>query len=429
MIEPAQNEGSISNREQASRPGSGFAGEVTETTWHTIPQVSRGPVRWSAHRRRDVWLLLLALLVGSATIIALSSGLSQHPPQVQETQPGQASLPRVQTQATAPSATPATGAFYEYPLPQPNDGLMRLAIDHEGRLWFGEMNRDFLAAFDPRTHAFQQWTPPGGKYGIMGIQVAPDDTIWFAEQYANYIGHYFPATGRYQLYHLPWFTVPDPGNPGKTLLLPVAPNDLALDARGNVWFTEMNAGALGRLDTHSGFIQSYPLADKKDAQALAPYGVTVDQQGMVWFTEMGGKHLGRLDPVTGGIRLFALPGQSAASMEIASDARGIIWATTFTANVLLSLNPRTGIFTIYDVPTVGGSGAGGLYDLTVTSDNSVWVTVSADSAIARLDVSTRRFTSYRIPTASSLPIGIVAGANHTLWFTEAGSDKIGMIQV
>ena len=306
---------------------------------------------------------------------------------------------------------------------------MRLAIDHEGRLCFGEMNRNFLAVFDPQTHTFQQWTPPGGKYGIMGIQVAADDTIWFAEQYANYIGHYLLATGRYQLYHLPWFTVPDPGTPGKTLLLPVAPNDLALDARGNVWFTELNAGVLGRLDTHSGFIQSYPLANKKDAQALAPYGVTVDQQGMIWFTEMGGKRIGRLAPLTGGIRLYPLPGQSVASMEIASDAHGTIWATTFSANVLLSLNPRTGAFTLYTVPTAGGNGAGGLYDLAVTPDNNIWVTVSADSALASLDVSARRFTSYRIPTASSLPIGIVGGAKHTLWFTEAGSDKIGMMQV
>jgi virginiamycin B lyase len=290
------------------------------------------------------------------------------------------------------------------------------------------MNRNFLAVFDPRTRTFQQWTPPGGKYGIMNTQVAADDTIWFAEQYANYIGHYFPTTGQYQLYHLPMITVPDPGNAGKTLSLPVAPNDLALDARGNVWFTEINAGALGRLDVHTGVTQQYPLADKKDAQALAPYGVTVDRQGMVWFTEMGGKRIGRLDPVNGSIRLYTLPGQNVAPMEIASDARGMVWATTFTANLLLSLDPRTDAFTAYAVPTTGGSGAGGLYDLVVTSDNSVWVTVSADSAIARLDVSARRFTSYRIPTDSSLPIGIVVGANHTLWFTEAGSDRVGMMQ-
>ena len=305
---------------------------------------------------------------------------------------------------------------------------MRLAIDHEGRLWFGEMNRNFLTVFDPRTQAFQQWTPSGGKHGMMGIQVAPDDTIWFAEQYGNYIAHYFPATGHYQLYHLPMITVPDPGNPGKTLTLPVAPNDLALDARGNAWFTEVNAGTLGRLDTHTGFVQQYPLASKKDAQAVDPYGVTVDRQGMVWFTETGENHIGRLDPATGRIRLYTPPGPTAALMEIASDARGNVWATSFTGNRLLNLDPRTGVFATYTVPSTTGNGGAALYGLVVTSDNDVWVTVSADSAIARLDVATHRFTSYRIPTDSSLPVSMVEGANHTLWFTEAASDKIGMVQ-
>src|SRR5260370_1101365 len=89
---------------------------------------------------------------------------------------------------------------------------------------------------------------------------------------------------------------------------------------------------------------------------------------------------------------------------------------------------RTGTFTAYYVPSTGGTGAGALYGLVVTPDNNVWVTVSAENAIARLDVAAHRFTPYRIPTDSSLPIGIVAGANHTLWFTEAGSNSVGMMQ-
>src|SRR5579863_8435431 len=117
MIEPAQNDSSMSNREQASGSGSGYAGEGTDAERPAVPQASQRPVRSSARRRRDGWFLLLALLVGSATIVALSGGLSQHSPQRQEAQAGQASLPHAQTQAT----TPATGTFHEYPLPQSND--------------------------------------------------------------------------------------------------------------------------------------------------------------------------------------------------------------------------------------------------------------------------------------------------------------------
>ena len=168
------------------------------------------------------------------------------------------------TAHSQPAITPsmmAIGNFKEYPLPQNNSGLMRPAIDHAGRIWFGEMSRNYLAVFDPHTQ-FRDYAA-AWTFGIMGVEVAPDDTVWFAEQYANYIGHYFPATGQFQTYPLPTLAVADPGNPGKTLTLPSAPNDLALDKHGDVWFTELNAGALGRLDPRSSYIQQYPLSAKR----------------------------------------------------------------------------------------------------------------------------------------------------------------------
>src|SRR5260370_6239060 len=102
----------------------------------------------------------------------------------------------------------------------------------------------------------------------MGIEVATDDTIWFAEQYANYIGHYFPVTQTFHLYALPTFSAPDPNDAGKTLALPSAPNDLVLDHRGNVWFTEFNTGLIGRLDPQTGHIQHYPLTATGNARTL-----------------------------------------------------------------------------------------------------------------------------------------------------------------
>src|SRR2546423_15566326 len=56
-----------------------------------------------------------------------------------------------------------TGTFREYPLPQTDSGMMRPAIDHEGRIWFGEMGHNYLAVFDPRTEVFRQMTPPHGQ--------------------------------------------------------------------------------------------------------------------------------------------------------------------------------------------------------------------------------------------------------------------------
>jgi virginiamycin B lyase len=109
---------------------------------------------------------------------------------------GPIDAPTVHSPPGTTSSVIASGTFQEYSLPLSNSGLMRPAIDHEGRIWFGEMGHNLLADFDPHTQKFQQITPPRGRSGIMGVIVASDDTIWFAEQYANYIGHYFPTTGQ-----------------------------------------------------------------------------------------------------------------------------------------------------------------------------------------------------------------------------------------
>ncbi len=332
------------------------------------------------------------------------------------------------TQTTI-TASSAIGSFQEYSLPQANSGMMRPAIDHEGRIWFGEMSLNRLAVFDPHTRTFQQMMPPQGRSGIMGVEVAPDDTIWFAEQYANYIGHYFPTTGKYQVYSLPTLMIPDPNNAGKTLSLPSAPNDLMLDTHGNVWFTELNADSLGKLDTGTGQVQQYPLSTRRSVQVLDPYGITVDPQGIIWFTEASNNHLGRLDPTNGNIRSFTPPDLQARTtlMEIASDPRGIIWATSFTSGLLLSFDPHSSIFTPYYTSPVG-NGTGGLYGLAIASSSEVWVTLTEVNTIARLDVMTHHFVFYQVPTKGSLPLGVVMGAHHTLWFTEAGSDKIGMLR-
>ncbi len=332
------------------------------------------------------------------------------------------------TQPTSISALMAIGKFQEYPLPQANSGMMRPAIDREGRIWFGEMNRNYLAVFDPHTQQFRQMTPPGGRSGIMGVVVAPDDTVWFAEQYADYIGHYLPMTGRYQTYPLPTLTVPDPGDASKKLELPSAPNDLALDAHGNVWFTELNADALGKLDILTGVVQQYPISAKKSTQKLDPYGVAIDHQGMVWFTEASSAHIGRLDPDTGSVRFFTMHGLNASLMEIVSDPYGLIWATGFTSGLLLRLDPSSAAFTAYYAPFTG-NGTGGIYGITVTPAGEIWAVITAENVIARLDVASNHFIYYHIPTEGSLPLGIVMGANHTFWFTEAGSNKIGMLQV
>ena len=114
-------------------------------------------------------------------------------------------------------------------------------------------------------------------------------------------------------------------------------------------------------------------------------------------------------------------------MEIASDAQGNIWATSFTTALLLKLDPKRNAFTSYPAPSTG-NGAGAMYGLLVTRSGEPWVTITSANIIAKLDSATRHFIYYRIPTEGSLPFGLVMDTQHRIWFTEAGSNKIGMLK-
>ena len=374
-----------------------------------ISDAHRGPTIRSIHRL--IWLLLGFVLVGVVSLMILS----YHSIAV----PGKAPA----SQIFPTSELAGGGLVREYALRKGSEP-MRPAIDHQGRIWFGAMGQNALVVFNPHVQTFQYLTPPRGRHGIMGVVVASDDTIWFAEQYANYIGHYFPATKHYQIYPLPWISIPDPGRNGLQRSLPSAPNELALDAHGDVWFTEFNADRLGWLDPRTGHMQHYSLSPKPSVQTLYPYGVTVDRKGNIWFTESGRNQLGRLEPATGAIHIFGVPDPQARMMEIASDEQGSLWVTSFTSGLLFRFKPGTGTFTTYTV-SLKGNQLGTLYGLLVTTSSDVWVTILAEDMLAHLDVRTGDFLSYHIPTPGSLPLGLVMDTNHNLWFT--GLDKIGML--
>jgi virginiamycin B lyase len=374
-----------------------------------VSNAHREPITRSIHRR--VWLLLGCTLLGIVALMILSY-LSF------------ARLGKAPAKQIIPTSASADGGLVREYVLRKGSEAMRPAIDHQGRIWFGAMGQNALVVFNPHLQTFQYLTPPRGRHGIMGVVIAPDDTIWFAEQYANYIGHYFPATKRYQIYPLPRISVPDPASKGQQWSLPSAPNELALDTHGDVWFTEFNADRLGQLDPRTGHMRHYLLAPKTSVQTLYPYGVALDQQGNVWFTESGRNQLGRLEPATGAIHVFAVPDPHALLMEIASDEQGSLWVTSFTPGLLFRYEPHSATFTTYTV-SLRGSERGTLYGLLVPTSGDVWVTILAANMLAHLDLRTGRFLFYRIPAPGSLPIGLAMDANQNLWFT--GLDTIGML--
>lgn len=369
---------------------------------------------WSANpnRRSRYRSILLSLLIVLLLSACSSSRIGQQTSSEQEGQ-----LLTAET----------SGRFSEYALPQSRSGLMRPAVDSHGRVWFSEMSRNYLSVFDPRSSTVQQMTPPGSAGGLMGVAVASDGTIWFAEESGNFIGHYNPQTRQFKNYSLPELTIPDPQNAHKQLTLPLAPNELTFDSHGNLWFTELNADAVGMLDVKKGSIRHYPLASPPSVQKLNPYGLALDRQGNVWVTLSSSSQLVRLDPASGKMHRYPLPDQESYLMQVTTDRQGNVWATGFNKQILLKFEPAIKRFTTYNVTSSANNGGSGtIYDVVALTNGDVWVTAPSENSLARLGAKTRTFSFYRFSTAGAFPFGLSVTADESLlWYTESISDKLG----
>jgi virginiamycin B lyase len=96
--------------------------------------------------------------------------------------------------------------------------------------------------------------------------------VWFTELRANKIGHL--ADG-----HFSEFSLPTDDPPGVT--------SLAVGPDGSVWFTELRRQRLVRL--RNGSLTEFPLA-RPEAR---PFSVVVSPSGDVWYTDLSG-WLGKL---------------------------------------------------------------------------------------------------------------------------------------
>jgi virginiamycin B lyase len=90
--------------------------------------------------------------------------------------------------------------------------------------------------------------------------------------------------------------------------------------------------------------------------------------------------------------------------------------------------------TEYPIPTTGN----GPTVITTGPDGALWFTevgkyigsaTYAGGKIGRIDPGSKAVTEYAIPTANSAPVGIAAGPDQALWFTEQAGSKIGRITV
>ncbi|MEO5863351.1 MAG: hypothetical protein ABIW48_04095 [Burkholderiales bacterium] len=195
-----------------------------------------------------------------------------------------------------------------FPLGTPVARLQRLTVAPDGAIWFAEgstfsvtrLKDDILARYELQSAR-------GAPYGVA---IAPDGYAWATLQQAGQIVRIDAESGKTD-----WFWAPTPAS---------APTDIAVDAKGDVWFLEFRSNKLGRIRNQE--FTEYPIPSESRIAGVA--GLTIAPDGAVWFAMVRDGSLGRFK--AGVFKFFRLPRFRARPVGVAADPAGNIWYVDLT---------------------------------------------------------------------------------------------------
>ena len=253
----------------------------------------------------------------------------------------------------------------------------------------------------------------------------------------------------------------------------VAPTGIIGTPDGDMWFTSIGNGRIGRIHPPDGAIETF--TDPADDVAL-PANIFPGADGRVWFTCLGSNRLGSIDPSATSpaetITTFTHPAfDKPVALKAAPDGR--LWCSLRGSNAFASVDPLAAdpaaSVSVVDHPAIaapaaifidpagrlwwvnGGddtigyldtssaapadtvrlidppSGLAGLRGWSLDREGALWLTTQSPAALIRIDLNApeleralRHATDPRLRT----PDGIWLGADEALWFTDTDAHAI-----
>ena len=216
----------------------------------------------------------------------------------------------------------------------------------DGAVWFTRSGDQSIGRISPTGEVSAVPLPSGSPYGLC----RGPGGLWFTVMDADRIGRLGLEGGITE-----YVIGQDPSFPAM------------ITARGSeVWFTLNARNAIGRWA--NGAMTFYELP----TEAAGPVGISAGPD-VVWFTELLAGQLGRLD-ADGNVTEVPLPDRQSKPHAVVATTDGGCWATLWGSGTLVRLQANGDVVREYDL------GAGSEpHGLALADDGSVWVALETGS--------------------------------------------------
>jgi len=190
------------------------------------------------------------------------------------------------------------------------------------------------------------------------------------------------------------------------------PINITAGPDGNLWFTEYNAGKIGRISTSGAITEFAP----PNFPSASPTSIAAGPDGNVWYADYAG--VGRVMP-DGTISVFPVADNTNYPVHITAGPDGNIWYTQFYGTNI-GVSTPSGVTSEKPVtnqthPFIGITGG--------SADGNLWF-LGGDNEVFRMTTG-GSVTPFSIPTPNATAQTITPGTDGNLWLTEF--QKIGRI--
>ena len=297
------------------------------------------------------------------------------------------------------------GHFKSFRVPTDNSRPRHITLGSDGNMWFTESDFDVskIARITP-DGAITEFTVPSAFSQPSDITLGADGAVYFTLPSGSPTAYIGRATTDGQITEF--------APPCNEFGCSITPSGIASGPDGNIWFTEGNQNAIGKLEPATGTVTLYPIP----TPIAGPVGITAGPDGALWFTESFANQLGRI--TTAGV-ITEFPGANGAS-RITTGPDGNLWYVA-PFNNLVGRMTTAGVVTEFAIGSPSQP-----RDIVTGPDGNLWFTEFNAERLSRI---TPDGVITQVQKVRGGPWGIARGAGNTIWLTQIDDNRVGRFTI
>ena len=318
----------------------------------------------------------------------------------------------------------ATKVIYtEYDLPRPTIEPHDVVIGADGNAYYSNFGEQTFGMLDPKTGKHTEYAVPdlkkGWPTGMLGLRPDKDGNLWLGMMYQGGIAKFDLANKKFTTWSLPAEM-----NKDQTQVNMVRAESAAVD--GKVWTQNNGFAAIHRLVLRSGTIESLqPFKAAAVGENHNIYDVIPDSKNNVYFTDIAAEYIGKVDRDTMKVTLYQMPKKPAGPRRGMMDAQDRIWFGEYRGNRIGMFDTRTEKFQEWDLPTPWSNP----YDVAIDKNGEAWTGSMINDHVVRVDTKTGKAIEYLLPRETNIRRVFVDNTTTPVTFWVGNNHRASIVRV